>query len=297
MRPSPLAALLPPAMALSCSPGLYVLVARGTFEPPGPGSAGLIPQALANRTSANITTAPIDYPASLTDPAYTQSVQEGGHAVHDAIVNYASACPDGKMAIVGYSQGAQISLDAICGGSGNGFSLIDALPSQKLDNVVAIVLFGDPSHVANTTYDRGTSTNDGIFSRDSKSISVCNQYSSRIVSYCDSGDVYCDSGNSNAVHHGYLANYTDAAVDFILDRFHAASNSSAAPSPLPTTSSSSPSSTVLPVSSSTAPATSSSSSGPAPSKSGLPVVSLACSNSVTLVYLGLASVVAALVLA
>jgi hypothetical protein len=28
--------------------------------------------------------------------------------------------------------------------------------------VVAVVLYGDPSHIANTTYDRGTSTNNGV---------------------------------------------------------------------------------------------------------------------------------------
>ncbi|PHH65026.1 hypothetical protein CDD81_3424 [Ophiocordyceps australis] len=293
MRFSPLFAL-PPAMALTCSPGLYVLVARGTFELPGAGIFGLIPKTLAERTSANITTAPIDYPASLSKPGYTESVKAGGQAVHDAIDEYASACPDGKMAV-----GAQISMDAICGGAGDGFPPRDALPSEKLDNVVAIALFGDPTHVANTTYDRGTSIKNGIFTRDAKSLAVCNKYSSRIVSYCDTGDVYCDTGDIRPVHANYLNRYTDETVSFILDRFQAASNSSSSAPPTSASSSASvtsatPSSSSLSLSSSAASATLS--SGPAPSRSDVPVVSLACANRAAVLYLGSVAAIVAAVL-
>lgn len=80
-------------------------------------------------------------------------------------------------------------MDAFCGGSGGlgGGGDLDPLASNvvnpngmsqppirfmffswvrgwiaKRSLVVAIVLFGDPSHVANTTYDKGTSKNDGV---------------------------------------------------------------------------------------------------------------------------------------
>lgn len=80
-------------------------------------------------------------------------------------------------------QGAQVSSDSVCGGAGNPFIDDKALSTSIMDNgelaeymllnvekeetdkdhiVVAVAIFGDPTHVANITYDRGTSVHNGV---------------------------------------------------------------------------------------------------------------------------------------
>ena len=51
-------------------------------------------------------------------------------------------------------------------------------------------------------------------------------------SYCDVGDVYCDSGKNQSVHGTYWRTYRADAVDFIVARFN---DSKAATGPTPTT--------------------------------------------------------------
>lgn len=78
-------------------------------------------------------------------------------------------------ALLTRSQGGQVATDVFCGGSDNKpltMSFVKdsgehpcshLLQTQKLNEaVVAVIAFGDPSHVANLTYDRGTSKNDGV---------------------------------------------------------------------------------------------------------------------------------------
>lgn len=126
--------------------------------------------------------------------------------------------------------------------------------------VVAITLFGDPTHVANTTYDLGTAINDGVsepsaramptpgrhgagggdgtpswhqpltspataqvFSR--RNISACEDLSDRLVSYCDTGDIFCDSGNDVRIHGAYIDTYGDQVAKFVVDRYDNATDS------------------------------------------------------------------------
>jgi acetylxylan esterase len=46
----------------------------------------------------------------------------------------------------------------------------------------------------------------------------CDAYASRIQSYCDDDDIYCDSGRNRPVHHGYVDEYSEAALRFILQK-------------------------------------------------------------------------------
>ncbi|KAJ0293455.1 hypothetical protein CBS470a_001657 [Colletotrichum nupharicola] len=60
------------------------------------------------------------------------------------------------------------------------------------------------------------------------------QYASKIASWCDTGDVYCDIGNNTKVHGSYFANYTDDAVEFVVAQFNASKTNSTSPSATPT---------------------------------------------------------------
>lgn len=197
-----------------------MIVARGTGEPQGTGHTGLLAERIQKEIDGS-QTVPLDYPASFMDPPYDESVGGGVKAMQTALDNYTAACPDSKVAILAYSQGAQVSMDAICGGSGGGFDDAKPLAMSKVKyNIVAIVLFGDPSHVANTTYDKGTSVRNGIFGRNREAMGVCDKYTDRMVSFCDTGDVYCDMGNDKAVHFLYFEKYADEALKFVVDRFN-----------------------------------------------------------------------------
>jgi len=42
-----------------------------------------------------------------------------------------------------------------------------------------------------------------------------------MVSYCNANDTYCDSGNSLAVHLGYVQQDGGDAVNFVLSQYRA----------------------------------------------------------------------------
>jgi acetylxylan esterase len=119
---------------IECADGLYMLIARGTGEDPGPGETGKVANRIKDQIE-NSTVKGLDYPASFNgevgDNNYFESVEKGYEAMKVAIQQYYDACPDHKMAIFGYSQGAQISSDALCGGSGGWFN--DDRPPVDID--------------------------------------------------------------------------------------------------------------------------------------------------------------------
>lgn len=104
--------------------------------------------------------------------------------------------------------------------------------------MVSVVLFGDPSHRGDATYNYGNSTGSGIFWR--HDISACEAMGSRIRSYCDSGDQFCSVGpDANALTHvTYLQRHSSDVARFVVDQYNngGASNESDVANPSPTTS-------------------------------------------------------------
>lgn len=91
------------AQAPECADGLYVVVARGTGEEEGTGVTGLIADAIVDQIEDSRVEA-VDYPATFSDPDYFTSEKEGADAVQELLTEYYEACPDGKIAYLGYSQ-------------------------------------------------------------------------------------------------------------------------------------------------------------------------------------------------
>ncbi|KAL1869407.1 hypothetical protein Daus18300_005619 [Diaporthe australafricana] len=140
--------------ASNCTDGLYMIVARATGEDPGTGRVGVV----ANNVSAEIPNSAIQaivYPATFAN--YTTSEGDGVAAMTAAVKDRVAACPDGKIALLGFSQGAQVSADTLCGrddGTGDTFSETPELGAEYDRNIVAVVMFGDPSHSVNATFSR-----------------------------------------------------------------------------------------------------------------------------------------------
>ena len=86
-----------------CSEGLHMIVARGTGEDEGPGATAILAEQVVERIPGSSFEG-LDYPATLTDPDYDESVAEGDEALRKRLRDYAEACPDSKMAVLGYSQ-------------------------------------------------------------------------------------------------------------------------------------------------------------------------------------------------
>lgn len=207
------------AQSLQCAQGVHIIAARGTGEKEGPGVSGELADRVIDRIRGSEVDG-LDYPATLTDPDYLSSAKDGAEELREVVRQYAEDCPDTKIVVIGYSQGAQVATNTFCGGGGDGFGNEDALPENLVeDHVSAIILFGDPSHVANATYNRGTADNNGIFPRDD--VDACEDLGDRIVSYCDTGDVYCDNGEEKDrdVHGEYIERYGDEVVDYIVKRY------------------------------------------------------------------------------
>ena len=144
MRASPIVLLAAGAGAASaaateCSSGLHLIVARGTNEDSGPGSMGALAELVADRIKGSDVEG-LDYPATMTDPDYITSVEEGADEMRETIRGYAKACPGNKVAVIGYSQGAQVATDAFCGGGDNGFDNEDPLPNKLVENSGALQL-------------------------------------------------------------------------------------------------------------------------------------------------------------
>ncbi|KAL7921778.1 carbohydrate esterase family 5 protein [Trichoderma austrokoningii] len=215
----------------TCAKGLYMIVARGSEEAPGLGVTGNLTSQIADKVPGSLVVA-VDYPATIDN--YESSEGKGVQNMQEQLDAYGRACPDSKIAILGYSQGAQVSTDSVCGSAGSPFIDDKALSKSIMDNVVAIAIFGDPTHVANLTYDRGTSVNNALFHRSAASVDVCKSYASRIISYCDTGDVYCDGGSNVTVHHLYIERYGSEIVDFVVSQYQkdaGSSNSSSTTAP------------------------------------------------------------------
>ena len=66
--------------------------------------------------------------------------------------------------MLGYSQGAHILLDSLCGGGGEVGLGPETPPIGTAigDHVIAIVQYGDPRHITDVPYDTGTSMHDGV---------------------------------------------------------------------------------------------------------------------------------------
>lgn len=87
----------------TCADGLYMVVARGTGEDPGPGEMGRVADLVADKIEGSRVVG-LDYPATLGGDGYMDSVMDGQSALKTEIEGYSKACPDGKIAVMGYSQ-------------------------------------------------------------------------------------------------------------------------------------------------------------------------------------------------
>lgn len=186
----------PAASAADCADA-EVVFARGTDEPKGMGQVGNAFAAALREAAVgmNIATYAVDYDAG--------KLQLGsGDGAKDAISHIKStvaSCPNTKIVLGGYSQGANV-VNIVAGNPIVGIAWGAALPSELADNVAAIATFGN---VANRS---GT-----------KLPSQSAMFAGKGIDLCNPADPICHAGEGNAWSghtKGYVPEYTTEAADF-----------------------------------------------------------------------------------
>ncbi|CZT22716.1 uncharacterized protein RCC_08421 [Ramularia collo-cygni] len=129
-----------------------------------------------------VTAEGVDYPASAAGNANMGAT--GGAAMASQAGNILSSCPDTKLVLAGYSQGAM--------------AVHNALSAQGLDGskVAAVVAFGDPFN-----------------GQDFEGVDA-----SKVMEFCGSSDFLCSRGGSNGSGSSHLSYGGDAeaAAEFIV---------------------------------------------------------------------------------
>lgn len=197
----PTVASVPASAADDCA-DVHVIVVRGTGEPGRYGwivGDGLVGKVRAKVPGTKATA--LDYPASIG----RDSVPTGITRLVSTIQSRAAACPDEKLVLAGYSQGAQV-IDGALGvdltGTPNAPVPVPAVvPPELAPHIAAITLFGD------------------LVQKVGRSPGA--PYAERAVQYCQTKDVVCDPspGSSFLPHLKYAFNGDlNRAATFIADR-------------------------------------------------------------------------------
>ncbi|KAI0022129.1 catalytic core domain of acetyl xylan esterase [Xylariomycetidae sp. FL0641] len=214
---------LPAAIAAqqTTCPDIHVFGARETTAPPGLGSAGPVIQLLLDQQqtgtndSTTTTVEAIAYPAA-PGARYGASVAAGVRAVAAQTAAFHRRCPGAGIVLVGYSQGAQIIDDAVCGGpdpSIPGGATASAISGAVGEALRAVVLMGDPRHADGLAFNVGNATAGGFAARPPGF--ACLAFEAVIRAYCDAEDPFCSNGTSMATHQGYAQEYGQDALEFV----------------------------------------------------------------------------------
>ena len=194
------------AAADPCS-NVEVVFARGTNEPPGVGATG---QAFTDALTArlpgkSVDVYPVDYPASLDFSRAADGVADASNKIGSVV----AACPQTKVVVGGYSQGAAIAAYITTDNVPDGYALppgiTGPLPPNVANHVATVALFGKPS---NGFLD--------LVDRNAPPTTIGHLYSAKTIDLCAPSDPVCaSSGFNRAAHSAYRSNgMTDQAADF-----------------------------------------------------------------------------------
>lgn len=205
------AATTTPAISRAADGGpcadIQVIFARGTLEPTGPGATGqAFTDALTTHLGGTaVDVYPVNYPASLNFSQAADGVVDAASKV----LNTVDTCPNTKIVLGGYSQGAAIAAYITTDSIPPGYTLpgiSGPLPSSVAPHVAAVALFGKPSKGFLNLVDH-----------DAPPINIGPLYANKTIDLCAAQDPVCSSGQgfSRAAHSAYKSNgMTDQAADF-----------------------------------------------------------------------------------
>ncbi len=129
------------AAATDCS-DVEVVFARGTDEPAGIGKVGkaFVESLRPMLKGKTITTYAVKYPASWD----FMKAAVGANDMSKRVQTIVAQCPDTKIVLGGYSQGAAV-VDVVATAPIAGLGYTAPLPATAADHITSIVVFGNPS--------------------------------------------------------------------------------------------------------------------------------------------------------
>jgi cutinase len=209
LAPLPLPAL-PIASAQPC-PDVEVAFARGTGEPPGVGPVGqaFVDSLRARTGGKSVDVYPVNYPASNEWSTGIDGIRDAGAHV----VSEATSCPQTKMVLGGYSQGAAVMGFVTSAAVPDGVdpaTVPKPLGPDVANHVAAVVLFGTPNVRAMNFLGEPP-------------IAIGPTYQAKTIKVCAAEDPVCSDGMNFAAHDTYAddASIVDQGAAFAASRLGA----------------------------------------------------------------------------
>lgn len=187
------------AQADAC-PDVQVVFARGTGEPDGTGRVGeAFVDALRPLVGGkSVEVYAVNYPATRD----FMRAAEGANDASAFVQNTVTTCPDTKIVLGGYSQGAAV-IDVITVAGQPAFGFTSPLPANVADHVAAVAVFGNPS----------------IRLLGGPLTALSPQYGYKTIDLCNGADPVCSNGDDRPAHSLYVeAGLATQAAQFAAER-------------------------------------------------------------------------------
>jgi cutinase len=187
------------AEAAAC-PAVQVVFARGTGEPDGIGRVG---QAFVDSLrplvkGKSVGVYAVNYPATRD----FLRAADGANDASNFVQNIANTCPDTKIVLGGYSQGAAV-IDAITVADQPTLGYTQIMPANVADHVAGVAVFGNPS----------------IRLLGNPLTALSPQYGYKAIDLCNGADPVCSGGDDVAAHSLYVqSGLTTQAAQFVAER-------------------------------------------------------------------------------
>jgi cutinase len=205
--------VLPAASPQGC-PDVEVVFARGTGDPPGVGPTGqAFVDALRPRVGGrSFEVYPVNYPA-------TEQWDTGLDGIRDAgahVVSTANSCPNTKMVLSGYSQGAAVMGFVTSAAVPDGIdpaTVPKPLQPEVADHVAAVVLYAMPNVRAMNFLGQPP-------------VVIGPTYQAKTIKVCAPEDPICSDGMNFAAHDTYADDgaMIEQGVNFATSRLAASPN-------------------------------------------------------------------------
>ncbi len=197
---------IPFAGAQPC-PDAEVVFARGTFEPPGLGGIGqsFVDAVRKQAAGKSVSVYPVNYPASTDFPTAVQGIRDAANRIEAT----AASCPNTKIVLGGFSQGAAVAgfvTSAAVPSGADAADVPDPMPPDIADHVAAVVLLGKPGPKF-------------MAAIDSPPVEVGDLYRAKTIDLCIADDPICAGEGDGGNHSLYNQNgMTEQAAAFAVGR-------------------------------------------------------------------------------
>jgi cutinase len=192
----PIALITVPSASAAPCPDVEVVFARGTTEPPGVGGTGqaFVDSLRSQLGDRSVGVYAVNYPASRD---FGRSAPAGRDDVSAHVQSMAASCPNTRMVLGGYSQGAAVVDLATA-----------AMPPAVADHVAAAAIFGGPRSSFADSLSPGPLLGVGPL------------YAAKTVEMCVPNDPICSEGGRDWGAHGAYVRtgMVDQAASFAVGR-------------------------------------------------------------------------------